>query len=398
MSQFIIGVTAGDLPPSVPTSFVGNTGTAIPVGNVLNVIGTAGTTVSASGNTLSVTATGTNIDLVGDVGTAVGPVITQTAQTTAGSSVKFQNSGSTSMLNTTDLNGNTIIGNPAGNLSISGTNNVGLGKNVFTVLTSGSSNVSIGSFEDSALTSGSNNCSIGSSALSKLISGSQNTALGSGALSGLTTGSTNIALGYNSLRSITSGAANIVLGISSGLSYTSSESSNILIGNVGVLGESNVMRLGSTGSSAGQVNTAFIAGVAGVTVSNQVIMTMNSATGQMGTTILNPSGFPWTDVTGATQTIATNNGYITDHANVTYTLPATANIGDTFIIMGKLGITTIAQNANQQILMGSASSTVGVGGSVAGTNVGDCITLVCITAGSSSVYRAQSFVGNFTVT
>lgn len=106
----------------------------------------------------------------------------------------------------------------------------------------------------------------------------------------------------------------------------------------------------------------------------------------------------WTDVTTATQALATQNGYVTDRgAGVTYTLPATANLGDQILIVGKLGIPTINQNANQQILISSASSTVGVGGSVNGNNVGDCITLVCITPGASTVWRANSVVGNWTV-
>ena len=108
--------------------------------------------------------------------------------------------------------------------------------------------------------------------------------------------------------------------------------------------------------------------------------------------------FTWVDVTSATQNISVQTGYVTDHTNVTYTLPATANLGDQFRIVGKLGITTIAQNANQQIVVSSASSTVGVSGSVAGTNVGDCMWLVCITAGASTVWRAENFVGNWTVT
>lgn len=124
-----------------------------------------------------------------------------------------------------------------------------------------------------------------------------------------------------------------------------------------------------------------------------------STLGSGSTITIIPKGgsFVWVDVTGATQALSVQTGYITDHANVTYTLPATAALGDQIRIVGKLGITTVAQNANQQILMSSSSSTVGVTGSVVGTNVGDCVWLTCVTAGSSSVWRAETFVGNWTV-
>ena len=109
-------------------------------------------------------------------------------------------------------------------------------------------------------------------------------------------------------------------------------------------------------------------------------------------------GFTWTDVTSATQTLAVQNGYLTNRgAGVVYTLPATANIGDEIRIVGKLGLTTITPNANQQILMSSASGTVGVTGTAVGTNVGDCIDLVCITSGASTVWRSANFVGNWTL-
>ena len=110
------------------------------------------------------------------------------------------------------------------------------------------------------------------------------------------------------------------------------------------------------------------------------------------------AGLTWTDVTSATQALSVENGYLTDRgAGVTYTLPATASIGDEIRIIGKLGLATIAQNAGQQILIGSSSSTVGVGGSVVATNVGDCITLFCITSGASTIWRAGSTMGNWTV-
>lgn len=117
-----------------------------------------------------------------------------------------------------------------------------------------------------------------------------------------------------------------------------------------------------------------------------------------GFTSIKNAGFTWTDVTDATQTIAIQNGYLTDRGGgVTYTLPATASIGDTFIIVGKLGLATITPNANQQLLMGSTSGTVGATGTAVATNVGDSVTFVCITSGASTVWRASSWVGSWTL-
>ena len=50
MSQFFVGVSAGSLPPSVPTSFVTDIGTVIPAGNVVNVNGGPGVQVIANPN------------------------------------------------------------------------------------------------------------------------------------------------------------------------------------------------------------------------------------------------------------------------------------------------------------------------------------------------------------
>lgn len=108
---------------------------------------------------------------------------------------------------------------------------------------------------------------------------------------------------------------------------------------------------------------------------------------------------PWTEVTAATQALAVNNGYVTNRvAGVTYTLPASGAVGDVIRISGKSGISTVNQNANQQIVLASASTTVGITGSIASTNTGDCIELICTTGGTSTVWRANGQIGVWSVT
>jgi hypothetical protein len=55
MSQVIKNLASGPVPPAVPTSFVTDSGTAIPAANILNVVGGTGTVTSGSGNTITVT-------------------------------------------------------------------------------------------------------------------------------------------------------------------------------------------------------------------------------------------------------------------------------------------------------------------------------------------------------
>ena len=87
----------------------------------------------------------------------------------------------------------------------------------------------------------------------------------------------NTALGAYSLHAVASGSYNTAIGLESGSNYTGTESNNILVGHSGVLGESNVMRLGTPGSGTQQVNKTFVAGVTGVTVTASAPIAVNSS-------------------------------------------------------------------------------------------------------------------------
>ena len=143
------------------------------------------------------------------------------------------------------------------------------------------------------------------------------------------------------------------------------------------------------GSTAGAPAAATLSAGTGVSITNGSNSITISASG---------GGLTWTDVTGATQTIAASNGYLADRGGgVTFTLPASGTIGDVFSIVGVQGSWTLAQNANQQIKYGSSATTTGVGGSLASTNAGDCVALVATNTSASTVWRVMSSIGNITV-
>lgn len=57
MSQIIKNLAAGPVPPAVATSYVTDSGTAIPALNILNVLGGIGAETTGSGNTITINVT-----------------------------------------------------------------------------------------------------------------------------------------------------------------------------------------------------------------------------------------------------------------------------------------------------------------------------------------------------
>lgn len=156
---------------------------------------------------------------------------------------------------------NTATGLHALYSNIGGESNTATGVDALYSNTTGSFNTANGYFSLWRNTTGFQNTAIGRYSLLNNTTGKNNTANGAWALAGNSTGSYNIALGFQAGGSITTGG------------------NNIDIGNRGVAGDANTIRIGTTGT---QTN-AYIAGISGATVPTGAAVIVD-AEGHLGTT------------------------------------------------------------------------------------------------------------------
>lgn len=141
------------------------------------------------------------------------------------------------------------------------------------------------------------------------------------------------------------------------------------------------------GSSTGAPLAATLSAGTGVSITN----------GHNTITIASNGANPWVDQTGASVTMAVNTGYTSDDGAtlVTFTLPATAAIGDWVEINGKgSGGWTLIEGTGQLIHFGNQTTTTTTG-SLSSTNQWDCVRLRCVTA--NTTWTVVSAVGNLTV-
>ena len=172
--------------------------------------------------------------------------------------------------------------------------NTATGETALASLTTGTDNTAdgIGALYDN--TTGEDNTAAGNEALYDNTAGAYNTATGADALYGningyyntadgvqalyYSGGSCNTAAGCRALLSNTTGSFNTAFGYSAGSALTSG-SNNIDICNEGFAGESNTIRIGTSGSQT----RIFIAGIVGSTITSGQQVVIDPSTGQLGT-------------------------------------------------------------------------------------------------------------------
>jgi Chaperone of endosialidase len=172
---------------------------------------------------------------------------------------------------------NTATGRAALGNNTTGNDNTADGHNALIFNSTGIQNTATGGFALVFNTTGNQNTADGYAAMLFNTTGNNNTGTGYFALWANTTGNNNTATGYNALLNSTTGNNNIALGYFAGSNLTTGDN-NIDIGNTGVAGEANTIRIGTVGTQT----TTYVAGVMGKTTPRGTPVFIN-INGQLGT-------------------------------------------------------------------------------------------------------------------
>jgi hypothetical protein len=275
------GATTGDATLSVV--FAG-TGTVAAAARADHTHDRPNTSTSVGASSLAVQTTGGNNTAVGYQTLFLNSTgVSNTAMGThalAGTSSSSYNTavGDQVLRSLTSGRENTGVGFAALELMVTGSRNTAMGSGALARATGGS-NTAIGWGALPALVTGEANVAVGESTLYSSITSGANVAVGSHALFALNNSVSNVAVGPFALQSLTSGNYNIALGLSAGLNVATG-TSNMYLGNEGVNGENNTVRVGS-GITHSRM---FLAATRGVTtgLANATTVVIDS-NGQLGT-------------------------------------------------------------------------------------------------------------------
>jgi hypothetical protein len=236
----------------------------------------------------------------------------------------------------------------------------------------------------------------------------KNGGTGAATLTGVLTGNGTSAVTASTITqygTVVAGASNAVASVApsatSGIPYISQgSSSNPTFGTAVV-----------AGGGTGVTSTTAYAPIVGGTTTTGAFQAADTNIGTSGFVLTStgsssiptwqavPGELAWA-VTTVNASLVAGNGYIANKAGLlTMTLPASGAIGD-LIRICNLNTAVgwrIAQNANQAILFGNATTTVGVGGYLEATAIGDSLEMVCVVSGASTRWMVLNSQGNITL-
>jgi hypothetical protein len=212
-----------------------------------------------------------NLTMTGsqNMGTGAGVLSANTIgsqNTAAGYSALFANTSGSQ---------NTAAGHSALAANTSGSLNTAAGYSALAGNMTGVTNTAIGAFALQYNTTGGDNTATGFASLHSNISGIANTAMGTNALGNNTNGQLNTAVGETALLHNTGGSNNVAIGFGAGSALTTG-SLNIDIGNPGVAGESNTIRIGTAQAAT------YVAGIRAVDLGDALPVGVDSD-GRLGT-------------------------------------------------------------------------------------------------------------------
>ena len=360
--------------PQIATSFTTDAGTAIPIANDLEILGTNGINTIGSGKTVTVSlpttingqlligVTATGIPIAGTLTSGNGITVSEgagsitiDASLTAGDGISITEGGGAVTISAgstaTSFNGDSGTAVPSSNIiTMAGNATQGL----------------VTSATGSTVTFTNSDATSAQKGVSEMATNTE-TVAGTDTTRSVTPSGVETKLGNVTLNGLIVGG-----GAGQQLKVTSAMTNGMLA-------------IGST--SATPVAATITAGV-GISVTN----------GAGSITIDNTGGsFDWNVVTDATQAMAIQNGYVGNRATtITYTIPTTAAVGSVIELTNiGAGLPVIAQNAGESIHFAASTTTVGVGGSLTAVDQFCSIELVCVVADTD--WAVLSSVGNWTI-
>lgn len=360
MSQIFKNVSDSNLLSDVPTSFVTNSGIAVPAAHILNVLGVNGVTTAGAGNTVTVTGTNGPLELLVSSQTFTSSGSYVPTSGTAFAIIECQGGGGGG-------GGSTFVAAAGGGAG-------GYAKALYSAVQLGASQtVTIGAGGSGGAAGFNDGAQGGTTSVGALISATG----GFGGEANDLTKDPPPQGGLGGLGTVSSGTSIVATYGQAGFTPSDGNADQTPSGQ----GGSSIYGAGGLGSNIDDTNGAnglgYGSGGAGGRTDNNPTSGGNGASGIV--TVLEfhvvglTSGETWSDASGVF-TAAVGNGYFLT-AGSTVTLPASPSQGDTVsIITDTSGLCTIVANAGQRIRIGSALSVVA--GNASCSTIGNSLQLV----------------------